>query len=307
MFDPDNPLTARVFVNRVWQMHFGRGLVKTAEDFGNQGDLPTHPELLDWLANYFIESGWDIKALHRLILTSKTYQQQSNMTPQLLEADPENLWLARGPRFRLPAEMVRDNALAISGLLVDKRGGASVYPYQPAGVWDGLTNKKWAYPYLQKPGEGLYRRSLYTIWKRTAPPPSMLIFDIADRGVCTVRRKTTSTPLQALVLLNDPQFVEAARHFAERIIREGGRSDAERLQYGFRMAVSRLPSESEQTVLHKVLTNALSKYEANPDAAIAILAVGESKRDEALSPSHHAAWTIVASTIMNLDETLTRE
>ena len=218
LFDDKNPLTARVFVNRIWQMHFGKGIVETAEDFGAQGSLPSHPELLDWLAVHFVESGWDIKALHKMIVLSATYRQSSKVTPELLEKDPENVYLARGPRYRLPAEMIRDNALAVSGLLVNQQGGESVYPYQPEGLWDGLTTKHWAYRYLQEPGDGLYRRSLYSIWKRASPPPGMLIFDVADRGVCTVRRKISNTPLQALALLNDPQYVEASRVLAEQLI-----------------------------------------------------------------------------------------
>ena len=219
LFDEKNPLTSRVYVNRVWQMYFGQGLVKTSEDFGLQGSLPSHPQLLDWLASQFMDTGWDIKALHKMIVTSATYMQSSEVTPELLEKDPENILLARGARFRLPAEMIRDNALAVSGLLVNKQGGESVYPYQPEGLWDGLTTKTWAYKYLQDEGEGLYRRSLYTIWKRQAPPPSMQLFDIQNRGVCRVRRRPSSTPLQALVLLNDPQYVEASRVLAERLIK----------------------------------------------------------------------------------------
>ena len=218
LFDPDHPLTSRVMVNRLWQMYFGKGLVKTSEDFGNQGSLPSHPELLDYLAKAFIDSDWDMKAIQKIIVMSATYQQSSVISPELREKDPENILLARGPRFRLSAEMIRDNALAMSGLLAQKTGGESTYPYQPNGLWDENTNKHWRYRYLQKPGEGLYRRSLYSIWKRTSPPPSMQIFDIADRDNCTVRRKPTSTPLQALVLLNDPQYQEAARVTAEKII-----------------------------------------------------------------------------------------
>ena len=215
-------------------MHFGRGLVSTPDDFGNQGEQPLHPELLDWLAVDFRDSGWDLKHLHKRIMTSDTYQQASYMTPEALERDPENELLARGPSFRLPAEMIRDNALAISCLLVDHQGGESVYPYQPEGLWDDLSTKGWRYRYLQEPGEGLYRRSLYTIWKRTAPPPSMLIFDAPDRSTCTVQRQPSSTPWQALVLLNDPQYVEAARVLAENVYRNE-ETDSKRLLTVFRL------------------------------------------------------------------------
>ena len=218
LMDKNNPLTSRVFVNRIWQMHFGNGIVSTSDDFGNQGKIPSHPELLDWLAVEFIESGWDIKRLHKTIVMSATFKQSSKSTPLMRVQDPENIYLSRGPSYRLKAEMIRDQALAISGLLVQKVGGTSVYPYQPDGLWDEISNKKWRYPYKQQPGEGLYRRSLYTIWKRTSPPPSMLVFDVPDRSVCKVRRANTSTPLQALVLLNDPQYLEAARVLAEKIL-----------------------------------------------------------------------------------------
>ncbi len=306
LFDRENPLTARVFVNRIWQMHFGRGLVKTSEDFGNQGELPTHPELLDWLAVYFIDSGWDIKALHKFILTSATYRQSSATNSQLLEKDPENILLARGPRFRLPAEMIRDNALAISGLLVDKKGGASVYPYQPPGIWDGLTNKSWAYKYLQEPGEGLYRRSLYTIWKRTAPPPSMLIFDIADRGVCTVRRSTTSTPLQALVLLNDPQFVEAARVLAERLVREGTPL-SDRLTKAFRLVTGRTPNSREKQLMKAFYREEFDEFSQDQEAARAYLNTGAYDWDRSLDANEIAALGIVVNGLMNTDEGFTKK
>ena len=219
LFHAENPLSSRVFVNRIWQMHFGKGLVDTPEDFGAQGSLPSHPELLDYLAVTFRESDWDIKALHRLILTSEAYQRSTVVRPEHEQLDPENRLLSRGPAQRLTAEMMRDNALAISGLLEDQIGGASAYPYQPEGLWDEVSNKIWRYPYLQKPGKGLYRRSLYTIWKRTVAPPAMQLFDAPDRSFCTVQRKETNTPLQALVLLNDPQYVEAMRILAIKIMK----------------------------------------------------------------------------------------
>jgi len=306
LFDPENPLTARVYVNRMWQMHFGIGIVRTAEDFGNQGSLPSHPELLDWLAIYFQDNGWDIKDLHKLILTSATYMQSSAISMEMAQRDPENILLARGPRFRLPAEMIRDNALAISGLLVDKIGGQSVYPYQPAGIWGELTTKSWAYKYLQEPGEGLYRRSLYSFWKRTSPPPSMLIFDIADRGVCTVRRKATSTPLQALVLLNDPQFVEAGRVMAEQLIRTESNAP-NRLNKAFRLATGRLPDDKEKNILNEFYNEELIRFGVNREDALAFLSTGESQWDEELNPSEIAALGVVVNAIMNTNEGFTRK
>jgi hypothetical protein len=304
LFHSQNPLTARVIVNRIWQMHFGQGLVKTAEDFGAQGALPTHPGLLDWLANWFIASGWDLKALHKLILSSATWQQSSVVSPELLARDPENLLLARGPRFRLTAEMIRDNALAISGLLVPKVGGPSVYPYQPAGLWDEISNKHWRYPYLQEPGEGLYRRSLYTIWKRTAPPPAMLIFDIADRDNCTVRRKQTSTPLQALVLLNDPQFQEASRKTAERILLKQDH-DADQLQMAVRLVLGRDGTEPEIDRLLAFYTQEKNWYETHPAEAQAYLSVGESAWNPSLNASTLTALSLTVNSLLNTAEAYT--
>lgn len=306
LFDEKNPLTARVYVNRIWQMHFGTGIVKTSDDFGSQGSLPSHPELLDWLSNQFIESGWDIKALHKLILTSATYKQTSAMTEELIEKDPGNVLLARGPRFRLPAEMIRDNALAVSGLLVEKLGGESVYPYQPSGLWETLTRKGWAYKYLQEPGDGLYRRSLYTVWKRTSPPPSMMIFDIADRGVCTVKREPTSTPLQALVMLNDPQFVEASRVLAENIIREE-KDQKSRLNTAFRVTTGRKPDKVEKNILNKFYKEELDNFNENKEQALAYLDTGEKPWDRNLDPSQIAALGVVVNSIMNTDEGFTRK
>jgi len=307
MFDDENPITARVFVNRIWQMHFGQGLVETSEDFGNQGALPSHPELLDWLAVTFVESDWDIKALHKLIVMSATYRQSSVITPELAEQDPNNVLLARGPRFRLPAEMIRDNALAISGLLVDAVGGASVYPYQPAGLWDELSNKGWRYQYLQEPGDGLYRRSLYTIWKRTSPPPSMLIFDASDRSVCTVRRRTTSTPLQALVLLNDPQFLEAARALAERLMQEGQQNVDQQLERAFRLITGRTPDEQEMSMLTEFYQKEVKRFKNRPEDATAYLAIGESAWDPSLPTAQVAALATVSNAIMNTNEAYTRQ
>jgi hypothetical protein len=281
--------------------------VPTSDDFGNQGDLPTHPELLDWLAVEFRESGWDKKALHKLIAMSATYRQSSVITPEMLEKDPDNAWLARGPRHRLSAEMIRDNALAVSGLLVQEIGGPSVYPYQPEGLWDELSNKVWRYQYDQAKGEGLYRRSLYTIWKRTAPPPSMLIFDAADRSNCTVHRRSTSTPLQALVLLNDPQFVEASRLLAERMVQEGGDTLEEQLTFGFRLLTGRYPTGKELQLLTQMYQDEKQRFQEKPDSAVAYLSTGETLRNKKLNLVEAASLATVANAIMNTDEAYTKK
>ncbi len=303
---PQNPLTARVAVNRFWQMHFGQGLVPTSDDFGNQGDLPTHPELLDWLARQFIAPGWDKKAMHKLIVTSATYRQSSVIEPAMLEKDPDNLLLARGPRHRLPAEMIRDNALAISGLLAQKVGGESVYPYQPEGLWDELSNKPWRYQYTQSEGDDLYRRSLYTIWKRTAPPPSLLIFDAADRDGCTVRRRTTSTPLQALVLLNDPQYLEACRALAERMLQEGGNGLKEQLIFGFRALTGRHPDSEEVRIITQMYQEEVARFAEAPESAVAYLSAGEYQPNQELDVVQLASLASVANAIMNTDEAYTK-
>lgn len=308
LFHPDHPLTARVIVNRIWQLHFGQGLVRTSEDFGNQGDLPTHPELLDWLAVWLQKNNWDLKALHKMILLSATYRQQSHINEEMHEIDPANHYFARGPRFRLPAEMVRDNALAISGLLVAQQGGASVYPYQPEGLWDELTNKHWRYRYLQTPGSGLYRRSIYTIWKRTSPPPAMQIFDIANRDVCTVRRRPTSTPLQALVMLNDPQFVEASRFLAARTLTECQSSPAlDPLDRLFRRVTGRHPDPAEQQMLNDFFEQEYRHFRSHPDKAKAYLEVGESDHDPALPADTLAALAVVANSLLNTDEGIVKK
>ena len=306
LFHPDHPLTARVMVNRIWEMHFGTGLVKTQEDFGNQGALPTHPKLLDWLAVWFQESGWDIKALHKFIVMSATYQQSSTISIDALASDPENKLLARGARFRFSAEMIRDNALAVSGLLAHKIGGPSVYPYQPEGIWDDLSNKSWRYPYLQEPGEGLYRRSLYTVWKRTAPPPSMLLFDANDRSGCTVQRKNSSTPLQALVLLNDPQYVEAARRLAEQTIQDFEEVDKQ-ITHIFRATTGRHPDQQEVHTLSDLYQREQTHYAQNEKEALDYLSVGELERNETLNPAHTAALAVTINALMNTDEAYTRK
>lgn len=306
---PDHPLTARVAVNRFWQMLFGVGIVKTTADFGAQGEWPSHPELLDWLAVDFVESGWDVKGLIRQIVTSAAYRQSSAASEELLARDPENRMLARGPRFRLPAEFIRDSALRSSGLLVDRIGGPSVNPYTPGDLWREISHygssPATAQAFIQDHGEKLYRRSLYTYWKRTVPPPNMAAFDAPNREICTVQRASTTTPLQALVLLNDVQFVEANRALAEQILRHG-EDDAARLRWGFEQCTSRLPTDEEFVVLAAALSRERRRYEGDEAAARAYLASGESLRDESIPPAEHAAWSQVASLLMNLSESVTR-
>ena len=306
LFQDDHPLTARVAVNRFWQMLFGNGLVSTPEDFGAQGAFPSHPELLDWLAADFRETGWDIKRLIKGMMMSATYQQTSSCSTEIYAADPSNRLLARGSRFRLSGESIRDSALMISGLLIDEFGGPSVKPYQPGGLWAevGLGGNP---KFVQDHGDKLYRRSLYTYWKRSAPPPSMQIFDAPTREKCTVQRSRTNTPLQALVTLNDVQFVEAARNFAERMITQPANSDSERLQQAFRWTTSRWPTEQETEVLSQILNEARETYTQQTDEAEKLLGVGESKSNGEIPAAERAAWTLVASTLFNLDETLTRE
>jgi hypothetical protein len=304
LVDDQNPLTARVTVNRFWQMFFGRGLVVTAEDFGSQGQPPTHPELLDWLARHFIDSGWDVKKLCRLIVLSATYRQSTvPRDAKLLIDDPDNRLLGRGPRYRLPAEQIRDNALAVSGLLVNKIGGPSVMPYQPAGLWEESGTGK---SYAQSHGEGLYRRSLYTFWRRTSPPPSMTTFDAVSREVCVARREQTATPLQALVLLNDPQFVEAARVLAEKLIRQQGSTVESRLATAFRMLTSRVPTAKESEILLHLYRDQREHFAGSPDESKALLAVGETPRDEKIDPTDLAATAMVVRLLFNFDECVTK-
>ncbi|HUS07363.1 MAG TPA: DUF1553 domain-containing protein, partial [Bryobacteraceae bacterium] len=307
LVDPAHPLTARVAVNRYWQMYFGTGLVKTAEDFGSQGEAPSHPELLDWLATEFVRTGWDVKAMQRSIVTSATYRQASRVTPELHEKDPENRLLARGPRFRLPAELVRDNALAVSGLLNDHIGGASVFPYQPKGLWEDIAfgDVFSAQSYTPSHGTDLYRRSMYSFWKRTSGPPSLLTFDAPDREKCSARRSVTNTPLQALVLLNDPTYIEASRALAQRILTEAPNN--KRLEYGFRLVTARKPTPAEAKILLNLERQELAEYRRNKPAALKLLSVGESAYDKKLDASELAAWTTVASAMLNMDEAITKE
>ncbi len=328
LVDPANPLTARVAVNHQWQMLFGTGLVKTAEDFGSQGELPSHPELLDWLATEFMtpkktstegnegnkgssfpsvqsESGrsWDLKALVKLIVMSATYRQSSRVTPELLARDPDNRLLARGPRVRLSAEMIRDQALAVSGLLVGEIGGPSVKPYQPKGLWKELSGTD----YEPDHGDKLWRRSLYTFWKRTSPQPTMTTFDAAGREMCSVRPSRTDTPLQALALMNDVTFVEAARCLAQRVMREGGATPEERVRLAFRLVLARAPKPPELKVLLDDLNNHLARFRADPNAAQSLVSAGEAPRDGTLATTELAAYTAVAGLILNLDETITKQ
>lgn len=298
-----NPLTARVVVNRVWRIHFGRGIVASQEDFGSQGRLPSHPEMLDWLAGWFMDHQWDVKALHRMIVESATYRQGSNASPGLAERDPDNLLLARGPKHRLLAEQIRDGALAASGLLNRTVGGPSVKPYQPAGLWEQSGTGK---TYIQDHGDKLYRRSLYTFWRRTAPPPAMLTFDATSREVCSAKRETTATPLQALVLLNDPQFIEAARVLAEKLLKEHPEDSAQRNRAAFRALTGRAPDETEAKVLAKLFAEQCALYARDEEGAKALLATGESPPDPALDVPRFAAMTTLVSAIMNFDEFVTK-
>ncbi|MEM8484231.1 MAG: DUF1553 domain-containing protein [Bacteroidota bacterium] len=299
--DPSHPLTARVTVNRYWQMLFGQGIVATPDDFGNQGSLPTHPALLDWLAVEFMASDWDVKGILKTIAMSATYRQSSVASQETLEIDPANQFLSRGPSYRMTAEMIRDNALAVSGLLVPAVGGPSVHPYQPEGLWKELATRN-ATEYKQDEGDKLYRRSMYTIWKRSTPPPSMISFDASERNFCIVERQKTNSPLQALVLLNDPQYVEAARVLGERMLKQGGASIEEQVVFAFRLLTSRYPTEKEQGLLVRLFEEERAGFAADPAEAVALLAVGEYPRDRSVEASELAARTVVASTIMNFDE-----
>jgi hypothetical protein len=304
---PENPLTARVTVNRMWNELFGAGLVETTEDFGIMGQRPSHPELLDWLAVEFRESGWDMKHMYKLMVMSAAYRQSAKSTPDQLTRDPKNLLLAHGPRFRMDAEMLRDIALQSSGLLINKIGGPSVKPYQPDNVWESV-----GYPtsdttkYKQDHGDALYRRSLYTYWKRMAMPPNMDAFDAPTRDTACTRRQRTDTPLQALVTMNDPQWVEASRALAERLIKQGGKQPEQRIQYLSELVLSHDPSPQMASVLQRSLNQMEKHYAMDPAAARDLVAVGEKPRDAAIPPPELAAWTMVVSEVMNLDETLNK-
>ncbi|HBY61358.1 MAG TPA: hypothetical protein DEH78_16170 [Solibacterales bacterium] len=299
--DRGNPLTARVAVNRFWAMLFGVGIVKTVEDFGSQGEWPVHPDLLDWLAVEFMDSGWSVKRIVKTMVMSAAYRQSSRVTPELHQRDPDNRLLARGPRFRLPAEMIRDQALAVAGLLADRVGGPPVKPYQPPGLWQELTGGR---GYKEDEGEGLYRRTLYSYWRRTIPPPAMINFDSPTREVCTVRESRTNTPLQALNLMNEVTFVEASRKLAERMLQEGGSDPVTR---GFALVLGRAPRPRERAAADAALAKFRSVYRAKPGEAEALLQQGKSPRDRGIPAAELAAYTAVASLLLNLDETVTKE
>jgi hypothetical protein len=304
---PEHPLTARVTVNRFWQEVFGTGLVASAGDFGLSGELPSHPELLDWMAIEFREHGWDVKQFFRLLVTSAAYRQASTVDPAKQLKDPDNRLISRGPRYRLDAEIIRDYALAASGILVPKLGGPSVKPYQPDGVWEAVamigSNTR---NYSRDSGDNLYRRSMYTFWKRSAPPASMEIFNAPNRETCAPTRDRTNTPLQALVTLNDVQFVEAARFLAQRALKEGGRNDAARTDYIARRLLARPLRRNEARVVTQSLADLTAFYREHPDEAKLLIAYGESKADPDLDPQVLAAWTMLTNQLMNLDEALNK-
>ena len=307
LVDDAHPLTSRVTVNRFWQQVFGAGLVPSTEDFGAQGNLPSHPELLDWLALGFRESDWDVKQFFRTVVTSSTYRQASLMAPEKREKDPQNRLLSRGPRFRMDAEMIRDQALAASGLLVRTIGGPSVKPYQPEGVWETIAMPQSnTSVYEQDTGDDLYRRSLYTFWKRSAPPASMDIFNAPTREHFTVRRERTNTPLQALATMNDTQYVEASRRLAQRAMREAGNDFDRRLDYVTTRLIARTFDDRERAVAKDTYRGLEALYGTDDDEARRLLEVGESGYDEALPQTESAAWTLLTSQLMNLDEVLNK-
>ena len=299
-----NPLVARVAVNRIWSMHFGVGLVATPEDFGVQGEAPSHPKLLDWLATRFMESGWDVKGLHRLIVTSAVYRQASDVKPREFSVDPKSRWLWRYPRWRLKGEQIRDRALHVSGLLVERLGGPSVKPYQPQGLWEeiaGGSTSAYKGGYQRDHGAGLYRRSLYTFWRRTIPPPGMTTFDAPSRETCTARRANTNTPLQSLALLNDVTYLEAARELGERMMSKASTPEAQ-LEAGFQIALSRQSTAEEREILLPAYERRVHGFRRNTKSAMALTRIGETKADPSLDVAELAAWMSIANTILNLDE-----
>ena len=302
LMSPQNPLTARVTMNRLWQHYFGIGLVKTSENFGVRGEMPSHPKLLDWLATEFVRRGWDVKAMHRLIVTSATYRQSSIARGNSLQRDPENRLLARGPRRRLSPFAIRDAALFHSGLLVEKIGGPSVKPYMPPGIWKSISNAR----YVRDKGDKLYRRSLYTYWRRTVPPPTMMAFNAAARETCIVRSDMTTTPLQALTMLNNVTFVESARMLAERMLARREDAPGGRIRWAFRLVTSREPRAEEVEWLAEDLTAFLKEFQNDPVSAAKLLATGEKPFDKKLDIPTLAAYTLTANTILNLDEAMSR-
>lgn len=307
LVDPANPLTARVWVNRAWEKFFGVGLVRSTENFGSQAEWPSHPELLDYLATEFVRLNWDMKAIQKQMVMSAAYRQSARVPAELVERDPDNRLLARGPRFRMTGEMIRDQALAASGLLVEKIGGPSVRPYMPAGVWDETSKYGDLLNYKADTGEGLYRRTMYTIWKRTAAPPTLLLMDAPSRELCTVKRSRTNTPLQSLALLNEVTFVEAARKLAERTLTEAGQTPAERIKHAFRLVTAREPNERELTILVSGYESDVKRFRDNKDAAAALLKVGASPANTNVDQAELAAMTLTANIVLNMDEAVTRE
>jgi hypothetical protein len=306
LFMPNHPLTSRVAVNRIWQMIFGEGFVKTSDDFGNQGAMPSHPALLDYLAVWYRENGWNTKALQKLIFMSAVYQQSSLNDAPIVKKDPQNIYLSRSPRYRYPAEMIRDNALAVSNLLVQKIGGPSVYPYQPADLWEQITDKVWRYKYLQTEGEGLYRKSIYTIRKRTTVVPFLQIFDAADRTVCTVKRTVSSSPMQSLAILNNPQMIEASMHIALRMMNEAGLELKDKLNFGFFIITGRYPNLKELNLLAKMYTTERAQFTLHPDKANKLIKIGYMK-PTINNNIELASFASIAMALMNTDEFLTRK
>jgi hypothetical protein len=304
LVDRHNPLTARVAVNRYWAQLFGTGIVETEEDFGTQGELPSHPALLDWLAVRYMESGWDTKAMIKLIVTSATYRQSSRVTPELLARDPRNRLLARAPRVRLEAEMVRDQALALSGLLSPRIGGPSVFPPQPDGLWQAAFNgqRTWA----TSQGSDRYRRALYTFWRRTVPYPSMATFDAPSREICAIKRVRTNTPLQAFVTLNDPVYVESAQALAQRVVREGGSNLEDRVRYALQLCLCRPPRSEQVEPLIGLYQRELVRYQKDRAAAMALATKPLGALPAGMDPADLAAWTAVANVLLNLDGVLTK-
>lgn len=307
LFLPENPLTGRVAVNHLWELIFGNGLVKTSDDFGNQGELPSHPELLDYLSLLYQKKGWDTKALQKFILMSATYRQSSVISPNLQAIDPENRLLARSSRYKMPAEMIRDQVLAIGHLLSPKVGGPSVYPYQPEGLWEALSDKSWRYQYTVSKGEDLFRRSIYTVVKRSSPPPFMLIFDAPDRNFCTVKRTNSSSPLQALVMMNDPTFIEASKFIADRMMLEGGAATSDQLKYGFRLITGRTPQAAEEKLLMDMYQTETSIFQKAPVKANRLLSVGDASWNRSKDLIKTAAYVNVIMALINTDEFITRK
>jgi hypothetical protein len=304
LVDDENPLTARVTVNRFWEQYFGHGIVETSEDFGTQGSPPSHPELLDWLATELVRTGWDMKALHKTIVTSATYRQASRATPALLEKDPYNRLYARGPRFRLDAEAIRDVALHVGGLLSPKIGGPSVFPPQPEGIWNvPYSSDQW----VTSKGEDRHRRGLYTFIRRSSPYPSMVTFDAPSREACTARRVRTNTPLQALTTLNDPAFFEAAQALARRVVAEAPADPAARATHGFRLCTARAPGRDELAPILAFYRAERARLERDPAAAAKLAGIPDALARGGAPAAELAAWTVVANVLLNLDETITKE